>query len=144
MIGEFEINGVNSYTQFGIYFDEKSLTALLTPVAVKKPIENESVIAHGKEVEYDDDPKVEARNLQLTLNMTAASHAAFLEKYDLFCEELIKQKITIKITSPKTVYFRLTYIDCKQFKSFFKKNAKFVLYVEEPDPTNRAETDSHA
>lgn len=141
MIGEFEINGKNSYTTFGAYFDQKSLTTLLTPVAMKKPIENESVIANGKEVDYDEDPKVESRTLQLTLNMTASSTADFLEKYDGFCEELKKQKIVIKITQPKTVYFRFTYIDCKQFQTFFKRNAKFSLYLEEPNPENRSAQD---
>lgn len=141
MIGEFEINGKNSYTQFGVYFDQKSLTALLAPCAIKKPIENESVIAHGKEVDWDDDPKVESRTLQLTLNLTASSTADFLTKFDAFCAELETQKLTVKITQPKTLYFRFTYIDCKQFQSFFKKNAKFTLTVEEPNPKNRAQTD---
>lgn len=141
MIGAFEINGVNSYTQFGIYLDQKSLTALLTPLAVKKPIENESVIADGKEVFYDEDPKVESRTIQLTLNMTAASEADFITKYDAFCAELEKQQIVIRITDPKTVYFRFVYHDCKQFQTFFKRNAKFALTLEEPNPKNRAQTD---
>lgn len=141
MIGEFEINGVNSFTQFGIYLDQKSLTSLLAPLSVKKPIENESVIADGKEVDWDVDPKVESRTIQLTLNLTANSEADFLTKFDLFCAELEKQKIVIKITSPKTVYFRFIYHDCKQFQSFFKRNAKFALTVEEPNPKNRAQTD---
>lgn len=141
MIGEFEINGKNSYTQFGVYFDQKSLTALLIPNAMKKPVENESAIAHGKEVDYDDEPKVDSRTLQLTINLTASSEADFLTKFDAFCAELEKQKLTVKITSPRTIYFRFTYLDCKQFQSFFRRNAKFMLYLEEPNPKNRGAAD---
>ena len=141
MTGEFEINGKNSYSTFGVYFDDKSLTQLLTPNGLKDPIENESAIADGKEVAYDEDPKVKSRNLNLTINLTANSHADFIAKYDLFCKELEKQKIVIKITSPRTLYFRFTYLDCKQFQSFFRKNAKFSLQLNEPNPHNRAEQD---
>ena len=73
------INGENADEKWGISLGESSLSELMTPPANKAFIENESRLQHGKQILVAN-PKVEARNLTLQLNLPAATKSAFFDK----------------------------------------------------------------
>ena len=131
------INGENADEKWGISLGESSLSELMTPRANKEFIENESRLQHGKQILVAN-PKVEARNLTLQLNLTAATKSAFFDKYNLFCKEVLATGVlNIETGYQEEVVYKTIYVSCSQFSQFMQGIAKFSLKLIEPDPSDR-------
>ena len=131
------INGENADEKWGISLGESSLSELMTPPANKAFIENESRLQNGKQILVAN-PKVEARNLTLQLNLTAATKSAFFDKYNLFCKEVLATGVlNIETGYQEEVVYKTIYVSCSQFSQFMQGIAKFSLKLIEPDPSDR-------
>lgn len=134
--GELFINNKDSYDNWGISMDTSSLSALMTPAPNKEFIENKSRLEHGKRV-IAARPKVDERNLTLTINLTAKDENEFFEKYDSFCQELATGVLNIRSKYQPDIVYRTIYLSCNQFTQFMRGIAHFSLKIVEPNPMDR-------
>ena len=134
--GELFINNKDSYDNWGISMDTSSLSALMTPAPNKEFIENKSRLEHGKRV-IAASPKVDERNLTLTINLTAKDENEFFEKYDSFCPELATGVLNIRSKYQPDIVYRTIYLSCNQFTQFMRGIAHFSLKIVEPNPMDR-------
>lgn len=136
---------INSATEtvrqrWGMTLAETSLTALMTPPPAKDYVTSESRLEHGKRTYAN--AKADARDVQLVFAIRATTLAQFLMRYQAFCEELKKgaMELTVIVSEGdsymKTTY-RLYYLSCSQFSEYNGRLGRFVLKLNEPDPTNR-------
>lgn len=132
---------VDAFSRYGIVFEETALSKLMTPAPNKEVVENKSDLEHGKRVWRDyNDIRKDERNVSLTFNIIASSKTDFMTKYGRFCDEILdKGFFDIKVSYWEGKVFRMTYQDCTQFTEFNQNIGKFVLNLNEPDPTNRDE-----
>lgn len=139
MIGECKINNKDVYTEWGMFLEQNSFTALLTPAPVKGYVQNKSALSHGKQVLCDSGtaPKVDERDVQLVFGIKAKNLDEFMTRYGKFVEELQKGKLDITTKYQPTVVYHMLYVSCQQFKQFNGKLGKFVLKLNEPNPMNR-------
>ena len=137
MIGELYINGKDAQVQFGVSMDDMGLTTLMTPAALKEFVENKSRAIHGKQVLVSN-PRVDERDVQLTVYLTASNTADFLSKYAAFVAELQAGTIHITTKYQPSVKYRMVYKSCTQFAQFNGRLGKFSLKLSEPNPNNRA------
>lgn len=100
--------------------DTSSLSALMTPAPNKEFIENKSRLEHGKRV-IAASPKVDERNLTLTINLTAKDENEFFEKYDSFCQELATGVLNIRSKYQPDIVYRTIYLSCNQFTQFMRE-----------------------
>lgn len=140
---------INSSTQttqqrWGITLAETSVTALMTPAPLKSYITNDSALMDGKQVLTDSGnlPKVDERDVQLVLAIQAKTLAKFLMQYQFFCEELKKGAIDLTLhvwegSSYMKITYYLNYVSCSQYSEFNGRLGRFVLKLNEPNPTNR-------
>ena len=136
MVGELIINGKDAYINWGITLDDTSVAALMTPPPVKDFTENKSRSIDGKVVNIKN-PRLDERNIQLSINITAPDRGAFLLRYWSFCEELATGQLDIQTVFTGSAVYRTIYKDCRQFEQFNGRIGKFVLTLNEPDPSNR-------
>jgi len=136
MVGELIINGKDAYTYWGITLDNTSVSALMTPPPSKDFTENKSRSIDGKVVNIKN-PRLDERNIQLSINITAPDRGAFLLRYWSFCEELATGQLDIQTVFTGSAVYRTIYKDCRQFEQFNGRIGKFVLTLNEPDPSNR-------
>ena len=134
--GQLKINGKDAYLSWGISMDDTSLSALMTPPAVKPYINNDDRTKHGKE--YLMAPVyVDSRDLTLQLNLTAKDEEQFFAQYIAFCEVLAKGVLDIETSFQSGVVYHCLYQSCSQFSQFMRGIGKFVLKVTEMNPNNR-------
>lgn len=134
--GQLKINGKDAYITWGISMDDTSLSALMTPPAVKPYISNDDRTKHGKE--YLTAPVyVDSRDLTLQLNLTAKDEEHFFARYIAFCEVLAKGVLDIETSFQPGVVYHCVYQSCSQFSQFMRGIGKFVLKVTEMNPNNR-------
>ena len=134
--GQLKINGKDAYLSWGISMDDTSLSALMTPPAVKPYISNDDRTKHGKE--YLTAPVyVDSRDLTLQLNLTAKDEEQFFALYIAFCEVLAKGVLDIETSFQSGVVYHCIYQSCSQFSQFMRGIGKFVLKVTEMNPNNR-------
>lgn len=140
MTWELEINGMDARVRWGVSLGYGSLTALMTPPPMKDYITNESAAAHGKVIANSASamPKVDSREVQLTVFLQADSAEAFYSKYASFVEELQGGQILLRTRYQPEVMYRLYYLSCSQFSNFNGRLGKFVLRLSEPNPMNRS------
>lgn len=145
MLGDlhFYLNStwVDAYQSWGISFEDKALSALLSPPPMKEYISNASRDAHGiRLMSSDGVPRVAERELSLPFHLVARDKADFFTKYRAFCQDVLLQgRLYIKLPriDPDTVY-KCFYLSCTEFQEFQLGLAKFVLQVLEPNPMNRS------
>lgn len=153
MIGDVTINNYDAYTRYGLNIEDGGLSALMTPAPMKEFIECKSRVANGKKI-ITKAPKVDAREVTLPFHIIAKSREEFFDKYNLFCDEVLKNgAFTLKtkfqpertkivngvaVIIPEVVY-HLVYVSCTQFSQYDQRLGRFSLKVSEPDPTNRVE-----
>lgn len=136
MIGDLFINGKDAYKEWGMFLDETSLSALMTPAPNKEFISNKSRLLDGKNIIVNT-PKKDERNITLQLIFTAPNKDVFFERYNGFCNELDKGVLEIKTKHQPDVVYRTIYVSCNQFSQFMQGIAKFSLKLSEPNPNNR-------
>ncbi len=133
---QLTINSKDAYKEWGVTLDNNALTALMTPAGNKEPVINESRTEHGKRV-ANKLPRMESRELTLTINLTAKNEQDFFAKYDAFCEELQKGNLDIQTSFQKNKVYHCYYVSCTQFSQFMRGIASFALKLVEPNPNNR-------
>lgn len=138
MKGELYINGKDAFTTWGISMEDGGLSALMTPPPMKEMAESKRRTAHGKTVYYSNQ-KVDEREITLPIHILAASKDEFFERYNAFCEDVLKGGyLKINTKYQEDVYYRCYFLSCTQFSELVREIAKFSLKLVEPDPTNRA------
>ncbi len=137
MTGELYINGQDAWTTWGIMMDDTSLSALMTPPAIKDFPKNSSRLESGSRY-ITNNPKFKERDVTLSLQFYAETRAQFLTNYNAFCDNVLatgKISIFTKYQSGVTYFF--IYNSCTQYRQFMFKIAKFSLRLTEYDPSNR-------
>lgn len=139
--GQLYINGKDAYTTYGIIMSDTALSTLMTPVPSKDYITNSSRLVDGKRV-FKDNAKMDEREMTISFSMTAKDRDTFLSNYARFCEEVLaKGEMELHTSFLPNIWYRCIYISCTQFSQFLREIASFSLKLNEPDPSNRGETD---
>lgn len=136
MLGQLLINGKDAYSNWGVTLDDTSLSSLMTPPASKDFTENKSRSIDGKQVLVKN-PRVDERDFTLQINLTAPSRSVFVSRYNSFCQELATGKLDISTIYLPGVTFKTIYKSCRQFTQFNGQIGKFILSLNEPNPTDR-------
>ncbi len=145
MTGEFFINGKDAFTYWGVIVRETSITALIEPEPLKKPVENKSTTEHGKRVRSEQEPKVDERTVNLAIQIKANNRADLITKLASLKTELKKRRVEITTKYEDNVVYRMDYQNCRQTRTLFQRLATFSLQMNEPNPNNRGivDTDSY-
>lgn len=142
MIGTLFVNGKDAYTTWGITLGETALSALMTPATIKAPVENKGRGADGKQVlglgSSTYRPKLEDRELTLSINLSAKDEEEFFRRYESFCSELEGGTLHIQTKYQPAITYRCVYVSCTQFSQFMRGIASFSLRLCEPNPRDRA------
>lgn len=139
MRGELYINGQDAWTTWGIMLDDSSLSALMTPPAIKDFPKNSSRLESGTRY-ITLNPKLKERDVTLSLQFVADSKAAFLANYNAFCNNVLALgKLTISTMYQSGVKYFFIYNSCTQYRQFMFKIAKFSLRLTEYNPSNRTD-----
>lgn len=139
--GQLYINGKDAYTTYGIIMSDTALSTLMTPPPSKDYITNSSRLVDGKRV-FKGNVKMAEREMTLPFSMRAKDRDIFLSNYAKFCEEVLaKGEMVLHTSFLPNIWFRCIYISCTQFSQFLREMALFSLKLNEPDPSNRGETD---
>lgn len=136
MTGELFINGHDAWTRWGIMMDDTSLSALMTPPAIKDFPKNSSRLESGTRY-ITLNPKLKERDVTLALQFVAETKAEFLANYNDFCQNVLATgKLNIRTMYNDVTYY-LVYNSCTQYRQFLFKVAKFSLRLTEYNPENR-------
>lgn len=135
------INGKDAKRTWGIVFDSSSISALMTPAAMKDYVENTSRLIHGKKLIINSElAKLESRSVTLTFALYANSENDFFSRYNSFCAEIQSTgKVDIKLSALSGVVYKCVYKSCSQFTQYNNRLAKFSMKVEEYNPADRTE-----
>lgn len=135
------INGKDAKKTWGIVFDSSSISALMTPAAMKDYVENTSRLIHGKKLIINSElAKLESRSVTLTFALYANNESDFFSRYNSFCTEIQSTgKVDIKLSAISGVVYKCVYKSCSQFTQYNNKLAKFSMKVEEYNPADRTE-----
>lgn len=143
--GQLYINGLDAYDEWGMSMDGTALSSLMTPAGMKGNIKASSRLSHGARVvnlQQDGSlyppPRLDSRQLTLTVQFTARTEEDFFDRYASFCQTVLYGGFLDIETSfqPGTVY-HMEYNSCQQFTQFMRGYAKFVLKLTENDPSDR-------
>ena len=137
--GHLFFNGIDAWERYGIILATNGLSVLMTPPALKEWITNEVRTEDGTRYAKNVAPKMAARDITLPIQLVATDEAEFIEKYALFCHEILESGV-INITTkwePQKVY-KCVYESCTQFTQFLQQIATFGLKLIEPNPADRA------
>lgn len=130
------INGKNARSEWGIVTTSNTLSALLAPAPMKEnPVFN-SRLEHGSRIDTSDQ-KVDQRELNLEIQMTAPSPEQFYARHEAFCRELEKGAFALVVTDRPTVIYHLEYTSCSQYSQFCRGIATLSLKCTEPNPKDR-------
>ena len=136
---DLTINSLNARAKWGIIPNTKLLAALLAPASAKDPIQSESRLEHGtRTIIPPGSVKLAKRDITLEVGMTAPNLTEFYNRYKSFIEELTSG--WLRIATPRFlpgVVFNCRYVSCTQFTNYNGRSAKFILKLEEPNPSNR-------
>ena len=138
MINQLFINEVDAFAAWGISMDTQALSALMTPAPQKQVISVNSRLQHGARV-INNTPRVDARDITLTLYMHADTEQKFMQNYGSFCDNVLaKGAFTVRTCyQPETLY-KLQYVSCTQFTQYLRSMAKLSLRCTEPNPKDRS------
>lgn len=136
MIGDLIINGSDAWGVYRVAMGESFIQNLLTPMAIKDFIENESRLENGKRVVYNN-PKMASREVTLTFNVHGDTQEEYLSNYAKFVSELQKGKVNIRVPVID-MSFTLVYKKSTSFALDRERvNSRLSVKFEEPDPTSR-------
>lgn len=138
--GELYINGKDAYRRWGVSIETAGISALMTPLPLKENVENSSALSNGKDVILEETPKIDSREVNLVVHLTASSKSEFLSRYYGFCSELKKGRVKIWISHVPNETYKCIYRNCSQFAEFVFGYGSFTLRLEEDDPTDRSVT----
>lgn len=140
--GEFFINGIDAFGQWGVSINDKSLSTLIEPEPLKNPVENKSTTRDGKIIRKEATPRVDERDITLFIQMYAKDRDDLFTKLAAFKTELKKRRCVMHTKYEPDVYYRCDYKSCTGYRSFHRGMATFSLKLNEPNPANRGKTDT--
>ena len=136
--GELFINGKDAYKTWGVSLEDGAMDSLMSPLAMKQDIVNESRLEHGKR-HINIRPKVDEREIALPMHLSARNKDEYLARLAAFRRELEGgEEIVLSTSHEMGVYYRCIYRSCTPFSAFLGGLAKFSLKLTEPDPTDRS------
>lgn len=131
------INGIDATQTWGVSLEDAALSILLTPAPLKPFVENKSPQENGKSI-YPKNPRLDERDISLPLLISARTKEEFIVQYYNFVAELQKGVIGMRvICGDFDVTYSLTYLSCQPFNEYYMQAGKFLLRLNEPNPTNR-------
>ncbi len=138
MQNDLKINGVLAST-YGILFEHPSLEELLSFADSKAAVTNSSRHANGIQMDARN-TKVESREVQLTISISAETETDFIDKH-LALETLLrtgKNNTGMTEIGLERFLWHLRFDSCEPLRIFAgNKGARYALNFTEPDPTNR-------
>ena len=137
MRSELYISGHDAWLTWGITMDDSSLSALMTPPAIKDFPKNSSRLESGSRY-ITNNPKFKEREVTLSLQFVADSVGDFLSNYNAFCNDVLATgKLNISTKYQSGVTYNFIYNSCTQYRQYLFKVAKFSLRLTEYNPENR-------
>lgn len=130
------INGKDARSTWGVVTTPNTLNALLNPCTMKDYPVFDSRLEHGSRIDTSN-PKVAQRDLNMEIQMTAASPEEFYSRHAAFCEELEKGAFDLYTTDRPGVIYHFKYNSCNQYSQFCRGIATLSLKVTEPNPKDR-------
>ena len=140
--GEVFINDLDAFGNWGVSFNDKAISTLIEPEPLKTAVEFKSTTINGKQVRKEKEPKVDERDITITIQIYATSREGLYSKLAAFKKEMKKRRMVIRTKYEPDVYYRCDYLSCSQYKSFHKGLATFSLKLNEPNPANRGKEDT--
>lgn len=137
MTGDLFINGQDAYTTWGFGLENGGVSALLTPPPLKSFVTNSSRLEHGSRVVCSN-PKMDEREVTLTVHFSAESLTDFFTKYSALMTILKAGSVTFELPKiQEGVVYHLLYQSCSQLRQLNQGIALFTLKMLEPNPSNR-------
>ena len=130
------INGKDAKEEWGVLTTQNTLNALLAPNTMKDRPTFISRLEHGSRID-NSNPKVAQRDLNLEIQMTAASVEEFYLRHDAFCSELEKGVFDLSTTDRPDIVYHLDYNSCPQYTQFCRGIATLALKCTESNPKDR-------
>lgn len=135
MKGQCIINGHDMWEVWGATFCAGTYEAILTPAPNKAFIESKCRSEHGVKI-VPNNPKVDERNLSISIMVEGATEKEYLERYESFVDELHKGLLEMKVTKLNRI-FKFYYDGCQKYGDYGLKRGKFILKLREPNPNDR-------
>ena len=126
---------VDAWERYGLGLEDGALSNLIAPAPLKKPVSNSNALKHGIACLEDSIGKKDSKSVSLEIHLCAKSDSEFIDKFSLFCSEVLDQGYFMLKTCyfPDTVY-HMIYQDCQPFQQWNQRMAKFTLSLIEPHP----------
>jgi hypothetical protein len=130
----------------GVLLGNGSVAALHQHGGLKDYPTNSNAAIDGKRTLPGFAPKVNARDVQITIGLQASSYAQFLTRYAALIATLEAGAVDLRVdwsenwgkTWTQGETYHLLYTSCSQYSEFNGRLAKFVLKFNEPNPHNRS------
>lgn len=138
MKGELIINGVDAYEKWGVSMGKGFLDAIDSFVPMKEYVTNKSRLEHGERVLLGT-PKVDAREVNLSVTISGTSEADYRNKRKLFEAELQKGLVAVKVPALGNEVYKLFYMgkspsyNMNLARTFSEVSVRF----KEPNPMDR-------
>jgi hypothetical protein len=132
------INGNDAFATYGIVFDEKAISTLMSYPALKSMVSSESRLENGKRVVTESAPKWDSRQLTLQVSMKASSASQFLIRYKEFRDACATGNLLIHVPDIGE-YYHMKYEDMTQYTQYRFGVAKLSIKLTEPNPGLRTE-----
>lgn len=132
-------NGRDALATWGVIAPPTLHAVLLAPAAAKDPIQTEVRTEHGtRTVIAGGGVMLQKRELSLELHMRARNITEFNARFANFLDIFTAGWIMVESSLTPGLVFRCRYVSCTQFTAYNGRLAKFILRLEEPDPSNRS------
>ncbi|MGL5681663.1 MAG: hypothetical protein ACRDDZ_01245 [Marinifilaceae bacterium] len=140
MKGQCIINGVDIFTEFGVFLEETSYNNLLLPPPTKEHVKNDFRSNHGTDILIKSIKKKE-RDVTLVFGIKQPTKELFISKYKLFTEFIVSGKIIQGKIYPNEVKilgttYKLVYVNATAF-GYYKTFGKLTVRFNEPNPNDR-------
>lgn len=137
MAGDLIINGLDAYLHWGVRMGEGFLESLFSPPPIKKVIENESRLEHGKQV-FLNNLRLDERELTLTFTLEGTSREDYITKYKSFLTEISSGEVVIKVPALGNDVYHMYYLRSTTFAWNIERTfSKISMKLCEPNPANR-------
>lgn len=134
-MNELLINGKDAFQEWGLRMGDDFISNILSPVALKEFIENESALEDGKRVILAS-PKLADRDVSLAFTIEGINEVDYINKYKSFVNELQKGQVLINVPILGGEIYRLTYLKSTSFSLNKSRTfSRLVVKFNEPNPS---------
>lgn len=126
---------VDAYVRYGLSLEDGARSKLMTPAPKKKPTSSSDATTSGVAYYGATIGKTDEHAFMFDVHITAPDKATFLERYGLFCQEILDcQYFQLRTADRPASVRHLLYESCEPFREYRLEMAKFTLAVTEPHP----------